>query len=225
MSDFKYYVYVSETKVEMLYSQIPLSMKDKLEANLKLNLRLAEISFAKKQMPDNAYTKLNVVIEYLKKAAMIGSLGKPLDYFCGDLFLGMAQIYPGVAFWGGKYNDIAIGLGGSMNNLLGYKWDISDAKRGYSHTPWLVALLSKEIEMLIPFDPKHPLLYGAPLGGVSGWEERETDAAASWIHDITTNPSDFHVSKVEFIAKTIKRSELGGHDVLLGTPIYVALSN
>jgi hypothetical protein len=67
-----------------------------------------------------------------------------MEYFKGNLDMGWSQIYPGVLFFGGNSNDVTIGLGGSMNNLLGYRWDSTDVPTGISHTPWLVSLLSKE---------------------------------------------------------------------------------
>jgi len=74
MSRIKYYSYVSETKVNMLYSQIPQNIKGNLEAEAKLKLPIAEISFSKKQMPDNLYVRLGIVIDYLEKESVIGNI-------------------------------------------------------------------------------------------------------------------------------------------------------
>ena len=65
MSSIKYYAYISPTKVDMLYSQIPPSIRDGIEAEVKMKLPLAEVSFSKKQVPDNLYIKLDLVDRYL----------------------------------------------------------------------------------------------------------------------------------------------------------------
>ena len=187
MSNLKYYAYTSQTKIDMLFSQIPLTIRDSIEAEVKLKTPLAEISFSKKQIPDNLYIKLDTTIDYLEKQAVIGSIGKPLEYFKGILHMGWAQIYPGVVFFGCKLNNSIVGLGGSMNNLLGYKWDVYDIPIGVSHTPWLVSLLYKEIEMLLPFDPviagykiAAGSVYDLARGGLAEYEKRVASATQSW---------------------------------------------
>ena len=235
MNNLKYYVYLSESKVDMLHSQILPSIRSKLEAEVKLNLQLAEISFSKKQFSDNLYTKLSLVLDYLDKQNVIGSIGEPLEYFKGTLRMGWAQIYPSVLFFGGNLNETTIGLGGSMNNLLGFKWDLSDVPQGISHTPWLVSVLNKEIDFLVPFDPVNTR-YGRVKGGsvenipTHEYEKRVLNATSSWVYDIveSSRASRYQINKFEFVAKVIRystndpRRPNTSAKVLLGTPIYVS---
>jgi len=149
--------------------------------------------------------------------------------------MGWAQIYPGVVFFGAKFNETAIGLGGSMNNLLGFRWNIADVTMGVSHTPWLVSLISKEVEMLIPFDPVNTLygivdgsVYDTKHGGNDEYEKRIESATFSWANDIAKYPSKYQVNRFEFVAKMLrytKNSPFDNNNILLGTPIYVALDN
>jgi len=251
MNMLKYYVYVSESKVDMLHSQIPPSIRNKLEAEVKLNLQLAEVSFSKKQFSDNLYTKLNLVIDYLDKQNVIGSIGEPLEYFRGTLHMGWAQIYPSVLFFGGTSNETTIGLGGSMNNLLGYSWDVAKVPQGISHTPWLVSVLSKEIEFLVPFDPVNTRYGRVEHGSVENtpkdeYEKRVLSATSLWVNDILSysdqklkeavasgrdyvvNPSQprYQINKFEFVAKALRYSSSDPNKlsakVLLGTPVYVS---
>lgn len=252
MNKLKYYVYVSESKVDMLHSQIPPSVRSKLEAEVKLNLQLAEVSFSKKQFSDNLYTKLNLVIDYLDKQHIIGSIGGPLEYFRGTLHMGWAQIYPSVLFFGGISNETTIGLGGSMNNLLGYKWDMSNVPLGISNTPWLVSLLYKEIKFHIPFDPVNTKYGRVEYGSVENtpkdiYDERVLIATSSWTYDImsysdlelkealannrpyvSSNQPRYQINKFEFVAKVLRYSNYDPlkpntpSKVLLGTPIYVS---
>lgn len=234
MKNLKYYVYLSESKINMLYSQIPPSIRNKIKADVKINLQLAEVSFSKKQFPDTLYTELQIILDYLEKQNSIGSIVEPLEYFKGQLRMGWAQIYPSVLFFGGKLNETTIGLGGSMNNLLGYKWDTSDVPQGISHTPWLVSVLNKEIEFLVPFDPVKTL-YGTVEGGSvenvpkSEYEKRILSATDSWAYDILeASPSKYQINKFEFVAKVLRYSNYAPSEsnptakVLLGTPLYVS---
>ena len=229
MQNLKYYIYHSKDKIDMLYSQIPVSIRKKLDSKIKLNLQLAEISFSSKQFSDTLYTKLAVILDYLEDNKLVGSISKPLEYFYGNLFMGWAQIYPGVLFLGGTFNDISVGLGGSMNNLLGYKWDATDVPVGISHTPWLVSLLYREVQMLFPFEPAY-VQYGhfdVEATRKQEYEKRVSSATSHWTYDITNNPAKFQISKFEFVAKVLRNTEsVHSHyrKVLLGTPIYVAKS-
>jgi hypothetical protein len=250
MNKLKYYVYISQSKVDMLHSQIPSSIRSKLEAEVKLNLQLAEISFSKKQFSDNLYTKLNLVIDYLTKQNLIGNINEPLEYFRGILYMGWAQIYPSVIFFGGTSNETTVGLGGSMNNLLGYTWDISSVAQGISHTPWLISVLNKEVEFLVPFDSANTKYGKTEYGTVENtpkdeYEKRVLSATSHWANDIlsysdralqedmlnnrpyiSSSEPRYQINKFEFVAKVLRYSNYDPSKltakVLLGTPIYVS---
>ena len=170
-----------------------------------------------------------MVINYLDKQNVIGSIGKPLEYFRGTLHMGWAQIYPSVLFFGGIFNETTIGLGGSMNNLLGYKWDLSNVPQGISNTPWLVSVLDKEVEFLVPFDPVNTRYGRVEYGSVENtpqdiYENRVLTATKSWVYDIMSysdqslnkalasgqgyvvNSSQprYQINKFEFVAKVLR---------------------
>lgn len=228
MGNIKYYAYISPTKVDMLYSQIPASIRDGIEAEVKMKLPLTEISFSKKQVSDNLYIRLNLIESYLEKQGMVGNVWKSSGYFRGTLRMGWAEIYPGVVFWGGKLNNIVVGLGGSMNNLLGYQSNSSDCPEGISHTPWLISLISKEADVMIAYE--FPGGRDKVIQDLTG-DKYETNveervlSATDFITDyIATRPSKFNTNKFEFLAKILKRSSYSGKDILLGSPIYVSHS-
>lgn len=228
MNSIKYYAYISQIKVDMLYSQIPPSIRDGIEAEVKLKLPLTEISFSKKQVSDNLYIRLNLVESYLEKQGMLGSIWKSSEYFRGTLRMGWAEIYPGVVFWGGKLNETVIGLGGSMNNLLGYQSNSSDIPEGVSHTPWLISLISREADVMIAYE--FPGERDKQIQDLVGdrYEAESDKRALSATNDatdyITTRPSKFNTNKFDFLAKLLKRSNVYGRNILLGSPIYVSHS-
>lgn len=211
----KYYYYVSESKVEMLYSQIPKSIISQLESELKINLPLIGVSFSKKQLNDSLYTRLQVVVEYIQRNMEIGSIRSPGEYFKGSAFMRWAQIHQGVIFFGGKINKINIGLGGSSKNLLGQR--TTNVETGISHTPWLVSLLLQEVENQIKLIPQQPEI--ANHLTEENKNERVLSAASFWAGNLAKNP----VAKFEFLAKKLVHADHMGEKVLLGTPLYVEL--
>jgi hypothetical protein len=212
----KYYYYVSESKVEMLYSQIPKSTISQLESELKINLPIVGVSFSKKQVDDSLYTRLQIVVEYIQRNMEIGSVQSPKEYFRGSAFMRWAQIHLGVVFFGGKINKTNVGLGGSTKNLLGQR--TTNVEIGISHTPWLAALLLKEIENQITLIPWQPEIANPHLTE-ENQNERVLSAASFWAGNMAKDP----VAKFEFLAKKLVYADHMGEKVLLGTPIYVEL--
>jgi hypothetical protein len=217
-TNIKYYVYLSSTKIDMLFQQIPKDMRSKIEKELEIDLKLIKMSFAEKQLDDNLYSRLSIVTDYLEKYVGVGDVSSPTEYFKGSLFMHWAEIASGVIFWGAKLNNTAIGLGGSMSNVLGYT--STGVQIGHSHTPWLVALLSQEIESIIAPGFK-ALSQGAGHPIVDEEIERRIiHSTQDWAEDLYLNS----YQKCEFIAKKLRFTTYHQHKVLLGTPIYVAIT-
>lgn len=213
----KYYLYVSESKVDMLYAQVPKSIKSKLESEVKLNLQLLNVSFTEKQFEDTLYTKLNATVEYLNQTESVGSVHSPQEYFKGSMYLQWAQIHPGIVFWGGKLNDTIVGLGGSMRYILGQQGKIEDIEWvTHSHSAYLADLLMKELEVHL-LEPK--VDKGLSRDDV---EKRIFNAVDGWADEFRKNSKySRSTHKFEFFAKKLRYS----NRILLGTPLYVAFEN
>lgn len=210
-SKLRYYIYVSESKVDMLYAQIPKSTRSNLEAELKINLHLVDVAFKEKQFDDTLYSKLGVVEEYLNKQEEIGSVASPKEFFKGSAHLQWARISDRIVFFGGKINDTAIGLGGSLQYVLGNSSkDIE--KGGISHTPGLVSFLYKELQLRI-LEPLPELTDEAQ-------EEKAVSATDWWAKEL----SQVAIQKFDFLAKRLLCTQIHNHNVLLGTPVYVAMA-
>lgn len=211
-SKLKYYFYVSESKVNMLFSQIPVSIRSKIEAEVKLNLPLMNVAFTEKQFDDSLYSKLGVVTEYIEKNSGVGSIGAPQEYFKDVAFLKWSHIHEGIVFWGGKKNDVALGLGGSAKYLLGST--LAPVTPGIvSHSPWLASFLIKELQLRI-LSPELPELLPDDV------EYRAASATEWWAQELSKG----FVQKFEFLAKTLLHRKIADQEILLGTPIYVSLS-
>lgn len=76
MENAKYYIYISNSKVDMLYRQIQLDKKINIDfkAALKFFFGSFETTVSQKEPSDNIYRKLNKVVEHLEQKGEVGSL-------------------------------------------------------------------------------------------------------------------------------------------------------
>lgn len=204
----KYYVYMSKSKIDMLYPQIPNNFFNAVDKKVEIDLKILKISFGEKDFDETMYSRLTAVIEYLNKSGKIGTITEPKEYFYGKIYLQWAEIYPNVVFYGGILNNVALGLGGSMKHVLGF--DSAGVEQGISHTPWLVELLSSEIESIVA--PKIPKLPDEEV------ERRILATTTSWANDLSKRAFE----RFEFVAKTLKTGTYYNQKILIGSPVFVA---
>src|SRR5436309_3024639 len=85
----KYYIYISDTKLDMLYPQIPKALLKRIASELSINLKLlgAEANIVAKndQSNETRYSKVKIVTEYIEKHLDVGSIDAPSTYFKGTL--------------------------------------------------------------------------------------------------------------------------------------------
>jgi hypothetical protein len=81
----KYYLYVSDTKVDMLFDQLSPRLRDKVATELKIDLKFLSTTFAEEPMEKNRYRKLEIVSKYIQKNELVGTIDSPDVYFKGEL--------------------------------------------------------------------------------------------------------------------------------------------
>lgn len=206
----KFYVYISESKVEMLYSQIPWFRRHKLSTELTLKLPFLEnkVGFPQK----STLSKLNKVLAHIEKHSGVGSIEAPKEYFRGNILMKWAHIHPGIVFFGGVSGRTRIGLGGSLKHLIGY--NVGNTEPGISHTPWLVSLIIRELGLDADADA-----ISLPTVPVNEEQNRVFNSISFWSNEL----SKVAEIKFEFLAKKILIADHNGETLLLGTPLYVAL--
>ena len=126
----KYYVYISDTKVDMLLAQIPHDTKKKIASEYKVDLKL--ISTTRKseiEAEDNRYMRLNTVCNSIRDYGNVGTVNEPSEYFVDTLNMRWGPFgdkdptkAPLVYFGGGRGGTV-IGLGGSIKHLIGSALD------------------------------------------------------------------------------------------------------
>jgi hypothetical protein len=117
----RYYLYVSETKVEQLYAQIPTRLRNSIATKLTIDLKVVKAEFEEKQSRESLYSKLDIVLNYLDEEGRIGSADHPKLFF-GEVmplswgFYGYSLVSK-VVYFGGHTRDTVVGLGGSFKHL------------------------------------------------------------------------------------------------------------
>jgi hypothetical protein len=223
----KHYVYVSDTKVDMYYAQIPQPLLAGIAAELTLDLKLlgsgVSTTLKKEQTQETHYSKLQVVVKYLEEhmSSDIGSIDAPQAYFKGTLpmFWGKLPTRDNtkMVFFAAATERTLLALGGSAYHVTR---PIGDATIGEpsSDLPSLVALLTEELQ-LQPHSPDKEDFY-------------DEDAALNAI-EVMTRQMKGTAQRLEFLAKrlvydpsslTHGRIRTRAKHVLFGTPIYVALA-
>ena len=89
----KHYIYISSTKVEMLFSQIPQNIKSRIATEIKIDLKIFSTTFKDKDAnPDtNLYSKLDMVLQHIEADANVGTVACPKSYFRNSRFFGNSR--------------------------------------------------------------------------------------------------------------------------------------
>ncbi len=230
----KYYLYLSEEKIEMLFQQLNSASADEREASIGFDWKLLKGSLKeKRETKANYFQKLEQVINELKKLDLVGDVGGDANYISGTLKMrwgtygfGHPDPLP-ITFWGYStyefpFSGMALALAGSSYHLLG------EQKEGGAHSHsltgnmvnWFLNNLENEFT-----DEEIEILNKEKDNGHSLDEydiANGTYLAATQISG--------QEAKYEFVAKVLHRSHWpegfrmsDTNKVVLATPLYVAL--
>ncbi len=219
-TDLKYYLYVSDTKVDMLFSQIPLNLAERISTEFKRDLKRVSLSLKPETNAETRYSKLKVVIEYLRRNELLGTVSSPGSYFSGQLPMAFTVLGPTAVFCGRKDHTL-IGLTGSAHHLTGQSGKPTDvALDSISHMVIgsVAKTLSETLDESIP-DSK-----------ITG---KETSSSLAFI----SQRIEHGAKNLEFVARTMDLEDVtnkkwgeayreyttGIKSVLLASPLYVAL--
>jgi hypothetical protein len=220
----KYYIYVSDTKLEMLYGQIPPSLKSQIATEIKIDLKIVSTSFSDKerQSSESKYSKLKVLTDYIEKHVGVNDVDDEEvgQYFKGTLPMRWGPLmnpYSGerteIVFFGGHTNRRSVALAGSLKHVIGNVE--SKPTEAASATYYILSVIAKELR------PELGDIYlGSPVFG----EDKDNEWALNGV-SVALGNLQGAVQKVEFLAKTLLQGNAYVSErVLLGTPIYVALA-
>jgi hypothetical protein len=217
----KYYVYVSKTKVDMLFAQIPRSFLSGLSAELKFNLGVLSTTLKQDADQETTIAKLTATVRYLEQNESIGTIDQPDAYFRGQLSMVRDSYLASDAkdhlvFFGGETDKTIVGLGGFSGNIIGafrpeYSGGMSDIPSMFGHLvgrmarPTLDTYEETEIE-----DPEEMLARTIEFAASQLWGPEEE--------------VEFFARRLAFHSSGTHRAHREDMNILLGTPLYVALA-
>ncbi len=223
----KHYVYVSDTKVDMYYAQIPSPLLAGIAAELTIDLKVlgsgVSTTLKKEQVEKTRYDKLHMVVKYLEehRSSDIGWIDAPLTYFKGTLSMYWGKLptrdNTKMVLFAGATEQTLLALGGSAYHVIGKVSDVTIGEPS-SDLPSLVDILGEELQLKLR-SPDREDFY-------------DEDAALNAI-EVMTRQMKGIAQPLEFLAKRLAydpsslthgRIRRRAKNVLFGTPIYIALT-
>ena len=214
--EMKFYIYVSDSKVDMLLAQIPHEAQQTLATEFKVDLKIfSAIRKSQEEVEENRFTRLEVVTTFIREFGNIGTIDEPNDFIEGNLemqwgpYTSSNDNNPPVYF-GCTTEQTIFGMGGSMKHLIGSGGE----SRPHSHsiTPVLVKYLEQE-------------LHGANLEAENDQQRRNGIDWSLCAVELATTQMKGPKQPLEFMAKRLLYGN--GYSkkkkVLLASPIYVAM--
>ncbi|HEU0012902.1 MAG TPA: SAVMC3_10250 family protein [Longimicrobium sp.] len=227
LSDVRWYLYRSATKLDMLYNQFAQTSR-RLTGNVSIEVPGLKASFGTPNDESPSVEEQWALVEReLRKRNLVGTIQEPKEYFAGKipmrwgLFDDQGNRPQGDAplvFFGGidRAEEIIVGLGGSSVHVVGHEGATSTYSRSTSPAivSWILAGLA---------DAEPQCLWGDP----EGERQQVLQGVAIALHYL--RPPTL---TLQFLAKTLLAGKIWGHEHmtglstargLLGTPLYVCM--
>ena len=148
----KYYVYISDSKVDMLLPQIPKDVKRKIATEYKFDLKVLSASRKTEvEEADNRITRLEAVCDFVRNYTNVGSVDEPDEYIDDDLSMKWGSLTndyrgpapPLVVYFSGETERTICALGGSMRHVIGSAGPAMPSN-GFSHVMGILMELCEE---------------------------------------------------------------------------------
>jgi len=200
----RYYLYLSKTKVGMLYPQIPRNVVRSLETEMKASIGVLQATIRGGKRPDDTdlYLQAAVVDRYLVRHDQVGTVTAPQPYVkdVATLKYGIVSEYAAdIAFFGGIVEETKLGLIGSSDSMVG-----EPQRTETGHAPFYYTLKF--------------------LGRAADADATSTGSppyhSYADAYEIALNATSI-AAKVQFLGRVL-HSEPG---LLIVTPIYVAVAD
>lgn len=212
----KHFLYLSANKVDALYYQLERPKLARIAKKLTIDLKLLQAELSDNTPAETIYSRLRVALRFLEEQEHIGSISHPGRYFAGR---GLMRWGPydssgkdGLVWFGCVQNDTAIGLGGSLHNVVGAVGPSS--AHSHSATYAMLSVLERE------------LTAEAVRGHATDPDDDDDEALAMLAIELASMQMRGPLYEVEFVAKRLLWGS--GREVthvLLGTPLYVAAAD
>lgn len=217
---FDYFVYISDSKVDMLLQQIDPSTTRGRTFEVSIDLKVLKGSWGSGSIAGAERTaRLQQVVRYLTEHGDVGSVDEPGQFFWGMLPLRWGPMVGAdgwsLVYFGGRTEQTVVGLGGSRSHVFG-------ATVGSDRDPPITrSLLPSLLEGIMKAPEIGPLLIGEDQNRQDDDHEGDAEALdAVWrMAARLRGPAQ----NMEFVAKRLLHGRHRGERVVLGSPLYVAL--
>src|ERR1700690_995131 len=83
----RYYIYVSDSKLDMLFEQVDQRSRKRISAELKIDLKVASLTLSEAEDPGPTRTaKLQLVEQFIETNQHVGTIQEPgKEYFRGEM--------------------------------------------------------------------------------------------------------------------------------------------
>ncbi|GAA3811026.1 DUF7019 family protein [Streptomyces phyllanthi] len=116
----RYYLYVSDAKVDMMLAQIDPAYARKRVTEFSIGLTVAGAKRTVEAVGPDRFTRLERVLRHLEDHADLGTVDEPGQYVHGVLPMQWSVIGDGdTVYFGGRTERTVVGLGGSAGHVLG----------------------------------------------------------------------------------------------------------
>lgn len=226
----KYYVYISRTKLDMLYEQIEVLEEKKREAFIGFDIKLIKGEIKESyQITSSIYAKLTHVLNYLEDSKLSKTINNHHSPYirgiCNMIWTTYGWKNPNITLWAYNKNKNVLALVGSRFHILG-------EKRGEGCIESLsnITAIHNAIEDWIHQNVSEPFSK-EELGKVEE-KDRELNNSYDIADGIRTvvKCATGQQSKFEFVAKVLHRSQWppdafrdGTRHITLASPLYVSL--
>jgi len=209
----RYYVYVSDAKLDMMYEQIPAKLSARLAGELKVDLKVVSLTVRTNSPAETRDGRVRLVEEYIDRNYEVGWVTDPTQWFRGELSLRTGVFRPmdaddGLIYFGCVEDDLLVGLVGSARHRVGQRSDPARPATHFSSLPALCEVME------------------ADSSGSPDFERSSSDHVAHEAAGLTSSlrgPAE----PMEFLARRLLHTTITGYGsplkVVLATPLYVAL--
>jgi hypothetical protein len=236
----RYYHYLSNNKIEMLYQQIA-EYRPKVNTDVAIDLKVIKASRKSERSEGelSVYNKLSVVENWIYEHEPVGHASRPGAWIYGREFLGFTPS-PGAleetvdstngspVLFGGKSEDNSVILMcGSSGNL------IQDSTKAARFSQWSsVDYLSRLFETIIApsnelpaidSDPQEKGTTPIPLGELHDPRSEPVERAQTLAEDLVSGYGSGRLGYCEFLAKRTSTTSHGDVHASMATPLFIAL--
>ena len=222
----KYYVYISDSKVEMLFPQVPNATKQKVATEYKLDFKVFSASRKEDSTSrDDRICRLEAVVDYIREHENVGTVDHTAPYFGGTFLMQWGRftmdydqtflqrdvdIAEQTVLFTCDTDGVIVGLGGSMRHMIGHTGDSPvHVCHSFGFGTWISDVLKRD---------------------QVAEDDVKGDLNLHFIHEACRRRKGPR-HRLEFLARRLTEGSIGpyGDDpstrrVIIGTPLYVAMS-